>query len=92
MAGRNYMGIPREEIPWFPTINEDLCTSCNACMDFCSNNVFVQGDLHTEVVNPYNCVVGCSSCSKECSTGALTFPQKEDLVKILNELRPKYAN
>ncbi|MEG8947527.1 ATP-binding protein [Rosettibacter firmus] len=58
------MGIPREEIPWYPTINTDLCNSCGNCIDFCSNDVFKAGKLYTEVVNPYYCVVGCSSCAK----------------------------
>jgi len=92
MVNRTYMGIPREEIPWYPTIDPDLCSNCGACMDFCSNNVFAQGELHTEVVNPYNCVVGCSACQKECETGAISFPSKEELIKILNELREKYKS
>lgn len=91
MAGRDYMGIPREEIPWYPTIDEDLCNSCDACMDFCSNDVFAQGELYTEVVNPYNCVVGCSACSKECATEAISFPSKEELVTKLKILREKYS-
>jgi len=92
MVNRSYMGIPREEIPWYPTIDPDLCSNCGACMDFCSNNVFAQGELHTEVVNPYNCVVGCSACQKECETGAISFPSKEELIKIINELREKYKS
>jgi len=92
MVNRTYMGIPREEIPWYPTIDPDLCSNCGACMDFCSNNVFAHGELHTEVVNPYNCVVGCSACQKECETGAILFPSKEELIKILNELREKYKS
>jgi NAD-dependent dihydropyrimidine dehydrogenase PreA subunit len=91
MAGRDYMGIPREEIPWYPTINTDLCINDSLCIDFCSNDVFAQGELTTIVANPYNCVVGCSACAKECPVGAITFPDKKELVKILNELRPKYA-
>lgn len=91
MAGQTYMGIPREEIPWYPTINPDLCINDNLCIDFCSNDVFAQGELHTEVVNPYNCVVGCSACAKVCPVEAITFPDKKELIKILNELRSKYA-
>lgn len=91
MAGRDYMGIAREEIPWYPTIDEDLCTNCGACLDFCSNEVFEQGDMTTIVTNPYNCVVGCSACAKECPVAAISFPKKEELIAILNVLRPKYA-
>jgi len=90
MAGQTYMGIPREEIPWYPTIDPDLCNNCGSCLDFCSNNVFAQGELHTEVVNPFNCVVGCSACQKECETGAISFPDKKEFVKILQDLREKH--
>lgn len=90
MAEQTYMGIPREEIPWYPVIDEDLCNNCAACMDFCSNDVFAEGDLSTIVANPYNCVVGCAACKTECETGAISFPSKEELVKTLNELRNQY--
>lgn len=92
MAGQTYMGIPREEIPWYPTIDPDLCNSCGACMDFCSNDVFAQGELHTEVVNPYNCVVGCSACEKDCEMDAISFPDKKEFVKLLQVLREKYKS
>lgn len=91
MAGQTYMGIPREEIPWFPTVNTDLCINDSLCIDFCSNDVFAQGETSTIVANPYNCVVGCSACEKECPVEAISFPDKKELIKILNELRPKYA-
>lgn len=90
MDESTYLGIPRKEIPWYPTINQDLCTNCGACMDFCSNNVFAQDELNMNVANPYNCVVGCRSCLEECTSEALSFPSKEELVKILKELREKH--
>lgn len=90
MTDLTYLGIPRLEIPWYPTINQDLCINCGACMEFCSNNVFKQGESSMVVANPYNCVVGCSSCLNECSSNALSFPSKEDLVKVLNNLREKH--
>ncbi|GAB4379307.1 MAG: ferredoxin family protein [Calditrichia bacterium] len=90
MAG-SYMGIPREEIPWYPTINEDLCTNCGSCLDFCDNDVFEQGELTMKVVNPYNCVVGCDACARDCPEGAISFPDKKELVQKLRELREVYS-
>jgi NAD-dependent dihydropyrimidine dehydrogenase PreA subunit len=87
MSGRSYMGIPREKIAWYPSIDASLCTICGACLRFCSNGVFSQGATSVEVANPYNCVVGCSACQSECPSGALTFPDKEELIRMLNELR-----
>lgn len=92
MAGRDYMGIPREEIPWFPTIDADLCSSCGSCLDFCTNGVFVQGDTSVQVVNPYNCVVGCDACARDCPTGAISFPDKRELIQQLRQLREVYSN
>ncbi len=44
MAGQTYMNIPREKIPWYPAIDEELCTSCGNCLNFCSNGVFALGE------------------------------------------------
>jgi len=87
MAGTDYMGIPREKIPWFPVIDPDKCTNCGSCLDFCSNNVFEAGDEATVVVNPYNCVVGCAACRKVCDSDAITFPSNDKLIGWLTELR-----
>lgn len=87
MAERGYMGIPREKIPWFPTIDEEKCINCGSCLDFCSNNVLEESEITMKVINPYNCVVGCSSCMKVCDYEAITFPSKDELIKWLYELR-----
>ncbi len=86
------MGIPREEIPWFPVIEEDLCTACGNCLEFCSNGVFSLDDVVVKVVQPYNCVVGCDICAKDCPTEAIQFPEKKALVPKLRQLREKYSH
>jgi NAD-dependent dihydropyrimidine dehydrogenase PreA subunit len=91
MAAGKYMNIPREEIPWFPAIDEDLCTNCGSCIEFCANGVFALDDVQTRVVAPYNCVVGCSACETECTSHAVRFPDKQELVKVLRELRAQYV-
>jgi len=91
MSANSYMGIPREKIPWFPTIDPEKCTNCGACLAFCSNGVFAQGDRSMEVAAPFNCVVGCSACKGECPVEALSFPTNEELIKVLRELREKYS-
>ena len=91
MSTRPYMGIPREAIPWFPTIDPEKCISDGVCLEFCANDVFSQGDTSTLVANPLNCVVGCSSCMRVCPTDALSFPDMEEFVETLRQLRERYA-
>ena len=87
MTGQDYMGMSRQKVPWFPLIDAEKCTNCGLCLDFCSNNVFKAGELATTVANPYNCVVGCSSCQRICSSDAITFPSNDELIQWLKELR-----
>lgn len=92
MGSNSYMGIPREKIPWYPILDEDACINCGSCMDFCANSVFEQGETSVKVVNPYNCVVGCSSCQNICPSGAIKFPDMKQFVEILRALRNEYKN
>ncbi len=91
MSDQSYMGIPREAIPWFPTIDPEACLNDSECLQFCTNDVFVQGEKTTIVANPLNCVVGCSSCTSICPTDALSFPGQAEFVATLRRLREQYA-
>jgi NAD-dependent dihydropyrimidine dehydrogenase PreA subunit len=92
MSAAAYMGIPREDIPWFPTIDAEKCTNCGACLDFCANDVFALGETSTRVANPLNCVVGCSSCTRICPADAVSFPDQKEFVETLRRLREQYAH
>jgi NAD-dependent dihydropyrimidine dehydrogenase PreA subunit len=88
--------IPREEIPWFPTIDYEKCTGCLTCIKidkYAGHNVYeTEGNPPRPVVkNPYSCVVGCQTCAKMCPNNAITFPSAEELRKTLKELRLKYS-
>lgn len=86
--------IPREKIPWFPTINADLCIGDQDCINFCKNNVlaFDEDTFKVFVVNPYNCVVGCDSCAKICPQEAIQFPSQDALRAALRRLRSEALN
>jgi NAD-dependent dihydropyrimidine dehydrogenase PreA subunit len=81
--------LPRENIPWFPTIDPDLCIGDQDCVSFCKNGVlaFDEDSFKVIVVRPYNCVVGCDACSKICPQEAIKFPDKEEFRGTLRRLR-----
>jgi len=89
VVARNYgswHGYPREQIPWFPTINTETCTNCVACMDLCAREVYEQDeDGRIWVAEPFLCMVGCCFCKSVCEPKALLFPNQD----ILNNYRQK---
>lgn len=80
--------IPRDKIPWFPTIDPDLCTGDQDCVIFCKNDVlaFDEESFKAIVVHPFNCVVGCSACAQICSRNAITFPSRDELKTAMRQL------
>ncbi len=72
-----WRGYPRESIPWFPTINEDLCNGCGVCLKLCSSHCLAPTENDKVwVANPFACVIGCSSCATVCKPKAITFPPR----------------
>ena len=84
---KTWRGIPREQIPWYPTIDPDRCTGCRTCVDFCKNGVLEFDDDagRSRVKNPYNCVVECSTCAKLCPEGAISFPEEGAWITLIKE-------
>ncbi len=81
---KTYKGIPREQIPWFPTVHLEKCDGCKECLVLCPTGVYVwdDGTQKPLVINPFNCVVGCSNCATICKRDAIIFPPKT----VLNNL------
>lgn len=82
-------GIPREEIPWNPTIDAEKCTGCEICAEFCQHGVYKTIDDKVRVSNPTACVVGCTGCLTKCPEGAISFPDQKEFVETLRRLRAK---
>ncbi|MFZ1082801.1 MAG: ferredoxin family protein [Candidatus Kryptoniota bacterium] len=82
-------GIPRKEIPWFPTLDEEACIGCGLCYVSCGREVYEYDDKnrHVDVPRPYNCMVGCSTCATVCPTQAISFPQRDAVWKMEREFR-----
>jgi len=78
--------IPREEINWYPIIDNSKCIGCGMCVTSCGRNVF---DYDWEkkkavVVHPLQCMVGCTSCKVWCIFDAISFRDSQyvkDLIK-----------
>ena len=85
------MGVRRELIPWAPTIDYAKCDFCMECDRFCPHGVFRQqeGEARLVVANPHNCVVFCRACAKACGRGALSFPDKNAVTRLIKALRQR---
>ncbi len=81
--------LPREKIPWFPTIDFDKCVGCKECFNFCGNGVFEWDEENNKPIieEPYNCVIGCLACAKLCNGEAIKFPTKKELKDAVNKAK-----
>jgi len=89
LSNQLWHGIPRKEIPWFPTINAEKCIGCELCYISCGREVFEynEGTRKATVERNYNCMVGCSTCSTVCPTEAIAFPGRDLIWKFEKEYK-----
>lgn len=83
-----WRGIPREKIPWYPTIDADKCSGCRTCIEFCRNGVleFDSEQQKARVRSPYSCVVECRTCGRLCPTDAISFPDAQEFNGVIKQL------
>ena len=73
-----WRGYPREQIPWFPTISEELCNNCGACLEICAREVYERDENgRVWVAEPFLCLVGCCFCKSVCEPKAILMPGQE---------------
>jgi NAD-dependent dihydropyrimidine dehydrogenase PreA subunit len=89
MSESTFMGVPRDKIPWFPTIDYSRCNFCMECDKFCPHKVYErqEGEVKLVVKNQNNCVVFCRACAKTCEPDALSFPDKQQTTALIKEIR-----
>ena len=78
-------GIPRQEIPWFPTVDTRACVGCELCYVTCGRGVYEMRDRKAVTAKPYGCMVGCTTCAMVCPTGAIHFPTGEVVRRVERE-------
>jgi len=80
-------GVPREKINWNPAVDKGKCVGCGMCATGCGRNVYDWSfeEKKPVVARPNNCLVGCVTCSNTCLFGAISFPDKGELKKIIAE-------
>lgn len=86
-------GIPRAEIHWNPAIIEDVCIGCGTCVTGCSRLVY-RFDFDRKkpvVVDPLNCMVGCTTCANTCPTNAIAFPPLESVLALEGRVEVRHA-
>lgn len=82
-----WKGVPREEINWNPTIDEDKCTGCGMCITSCGRDVFDYDPKKNKAVvaRPLQCMVGCTSCEIWCVFDAISFPDPKEVKQLIKE-------
>jgi len=82
---KTWHGIPREDIPWYPTVDGDACIGCSLCFASCMRGVYDMQDNTAVPVNPMDCMVGCSTCATVCPVQAISFPERDLIWKLERE-------
>lgn len=86
-------GVPRESIVWNPTIIEEACIGCGTCVTGCSRLVY-RFDFERKkpvVVDPLNCMVGCTTCANTCPAHAIAFPPIESILALEGLAQVRHA-
>ena len=82
---KTWHGIPREEVPWYPTVDADTCIGCTLCYATCGRLVYEMQDNKAVAARPLDCMVGCSTCGTVCPVEAISFPGRDLIWKLERE-------
>ncbi len=80
---------------WHPLIDNEKCTNCGFCYNYCPKGVFEKNNQNIIVKNPADCVDGCHGCEWKCPGNAISFPKpitKEYVIKVIRWSKAKGRN
>ena len=79
----------RERLPWFPTINYEVCLFDLECLNFCPAGVFDWDPATSKpvVARPFDCIPGCRSCAQNCKAKGISLPGKKQVAAALKRIR-----
>ena len=82
-----WYSIPREEIDWHPTVDNELCIGCGICVTGCGPSVFKYNYKKKKAVvtEPMKCRAGCTTCSNTCPTHAISFPPMSYIHRLIRD-------
>ena len=86
-------GVPRGQITWNPAVIEEACIGCGTCVTGCSRLVY-RFDFERKkavVVDPLNCMVGCTTCANTCPAHAIEFPPIESVLALEGRVGVRHA-
>jgi NAD-dependent dihydropyrimidine dehydrogenase PreA subunit len=78
-------GIPRKDIPWFPTVDAEACIGCSLCYTTCGRSVYEMRENKAVAAKAMSCMVGCSTCGTVCPVEAISFPDRDMIWKLERE-------
>ena len=87
-------GLPRELIPWGPTIDASRCRGSGECVKSCPNSVseLDAAEGRARVARYHQCVVLCTNCVSVCLNGAISFPSQDEFLDRVQALRRQQGN
>ncbi len=87
----NTWGLPRDLIPWGPTIDPGPCHGSGECVRFCPNNVYEHDTPQgpARVAHFHQCTVLCNNCVAVCPNGAISFPDEDTCLDTVSEIRKR---
>lgn len=86
-------GVPRDEIFWNPEVLDEACIGCGTCVTGCNRLVY-RFDFERKkavVVDPLNCMVGCTTCANTCPSHAIRFPPLSSVFAMEGRVEVRHA-